>query len=127
MARLARRPAAPSTAADIGASPFTDGERRAIASLVARAKTTAPGCYVVVFRHHDGSLEGRLRETRRAWGVTPRECDVLRWLAGGDAGKEIATRLGITERVVERHVTCILRKASCDSRGRLIAKFWSGL
>jgi DNA-binding CsgD family transcriptional regulator len=59
--------------------------------------------------------------------VTRRERDVLRQIVEGDASKEIAQKLGLHEGSVERHVTSILRKARCDSRSRLIAKFWTEL
>jgi DNA-binding CsgD family transcriptional regulator/pimeloyl-ACP methyl ester carboxylesterase len=49
-------------------------------------------------------------------GLTPRELDVLRHLAGGDANQEIATRLGLSVHTIERHVANIYRKI--DARGR---------
>jgi DNA-binding CsgD family transcriptional regulator len=51
-----------------------------------------------------------------AGGLTPRELEVLRHLAAGDANQEIATRLGLSVHTVERHVANIYRKI--DARGR---------
>ncbi len=72
------------------------------------------------------AFERRLVSARQIWGTTPREFAVLRPLAMGDSNKEIAGRLGCHEGSVERHVTALLRKARCDSRARLVARFWSG-
>jgi DNA-binding CsgD family transcriptional regulator/pimeloyl-ACP methyl ester carboxylesterase len=49
-------------------------------------------------------------------GLTPREREVLRLLAAGDANQEIALRLGLSVHTVERHVANIYRKI--DARGR---------
>jgi DNA-binding NarL/FixJ family response regulator len=59
------------------------------------------------------------------WSVTPREVDVLRRIVLGDSNKEIAGRLGCHEGNVERHVTSLLRKCGCESRSRLVARFWT--
>ena len=87
------------------------------------AKTTK----VVILRDDDAVLHARLVEAVRRWRVTPREREVLRFVVGGDANKEIATKLGCHEGTVERHVTSLLRKARCDSRSRLVARFWTQL
>jgi pimeloyl-ACP methyl ester carboxylesterase/DNA-binding CsgD family transcriptional regulator len=60
-------------------------------------------------------------ETRRASpaagdSLTPRELDVLRLLAAGEANQAIARRLGLSVHTVERHVANIYRKI--DARGR---------
>ncbi len=73
------------------------------------------------------AFAGRLGEASRRWHLTPRECDAPRGVVAGDAGKEIALKLGLHDRSVERHVTNILRKAGCDSRSRIIARFWTAL
>lgn len=69
-------------------------------------------------------LETRLLGAAARWRATRREVDVLRRLVLGDANKEIAARLSIHEGSVERHTTSLLRKAGCDSRTRLVARFW---
>ncbi len=102
--------------------------RRPDDAFVARIDAPgAPECYLVVLRDADRTLAGRLREARARWRLTPRECDVLRPVVTGEAGKEIALKLGMHDRSVERHMTNILRKARCDSRSRLIARFWTAL
>ena len=42
--------------------------------------------------------------------LTPREIEVLRLVAGGNANKEIAARLSLTEETVKGHVKNILAK-----------------
>ncbi len=86
-----------------------------------------PELFLVVLRGRAHELEARLRTARDRWSVTGRESDVLRCVAVGDANKEIALKLQLHESSVERHLTALLRKASCDSRSRLIAVFWTRL
>jgi DNA-binding NarL/FixJ family response regulator len=49
-------------------------------------------------------------------GLTPREREVLRVLAGGLTNREIAERLVVSEHTVHRHITNILRKLNLPSR-----------
>jgi DNA-binding NarL/FixJ family response regulator len=48
--------------------------------------------------------------------LTSREIDVLRLIAGGNANKEIAAQLAITEETVKGHVKNILAKLSANDR-----------
>ena len=48
--------------------------------------------------------------------LTPRETDVLRLIAAGNANKEIATQLGLTEETVKSHVKNILGKLDANDR-----------
>ena len=48
--------------------------------------------------------------------LTPREIDVLRLIAAGNANKEIATQLGLTEETVKSHVKNILGKLDANDR-----------
>ena len=48
--------------------------------------------------------------------LTPREIDVLRLIAGGNANKEIAAQLSITEETVKSHVKNILVKLGANDR-----------
>lgn len=54
-------------------------------------------------------------------GVTPREADVLLHVAEGLANKEIAARLHLSPRTVEKHVESLLRKTGARSRTKLVA------
>lgn len=48
--------------------------------------------------------------------LTPREIDVLRLIAGGNAKKEIAAQLTLSEETVKGHVKNILAKLDADDR-----------
>jgi two-component system, NarL family, response regulator len=49
-------------------------------------------------------------------GLTPREVDVLRLIADGNANKQIADRLSIGEATVKSHITNILSKLGANDR-----------
>lgn len=53
-------------------------------------------------------------------GITPREADVLGLLVEGLANKEIAARLVLSPRTVEKHVEALLRKLDARSRIHLV-------
>ena len=55
-------------------------------------------------------------------GVTTREADVLRLVAEGLANREIAARLHVSPRTVEKHVESLLRKTGARSRTELAAR-----
>lgn len=64
------------------------------------------------------------RSERRKAGeisLTERELEVLEGAAGGERSKEIAARLGITERTVKAHLTSIYNKLGVDSRASAVA------
>jgi DNA-binding NarL/FixJ family response regulator len=48
--------------------------------------------------------------------LTARELDVLRLIAAGNANKEIAAQLSITEETVKSHVIKILSKLTANDR-----------
>jgi DNA-binding CsgD family transcriptional regulator/tetratricopeptide (TPR) repeat protein len=54
-----------------------------------------------------------------AAGVTAREAEVLDLLADRLSNREIAGRLFLSPRTVEKHVAALLAKLSCEDRGRL--------
>jgi DNA-binding NarL/FixJ family response regulator len=51
--------------------------------------------------------------------LTPREREVLRYIARGYAYKQIARQLGISVKTVETHVSAVLRKLQLSSRYEL--------
>ena len=50
------------------------------------------------------------------YGLTKRELQVLRLVAGGDTNKSIASKLHLSERTVERHMSNIFTKMNVSSR-----------
>ena len=69
----------------------------------------------------DGDVPGPLR----ALGVTEREADVLRLVAQGLGNREIAERMFLSPRTVEKHVASLLAKTGLR-RGQL-AGYSAGL
>jgi DNA-binding CsgD family transcriptional regulator len=55
-----------------------------------------------------------------AFGITPREAEILELVAAGLANKEIAVRLRLSHRTVEKHVESLLRKTGATSRTMLV-------
>jgi len=53
--------------------------------------------------------------------LTGRELEILHAVASGERNKEVAHRLGITERTVKAHLTSIYNKFGVDSRAAAIA------
>ena len=54
--------------------------------------------------------------------LTPREQQVLQWLAGGLSNKQIASQLGISEHTVKFHVGAIFSKLGARSRTEAVTK-----
>lgn len=63
-----------------------------------------------------------VREKARAHGLTPRECEVVHWLAQGKTNNEIACILGISGHTSRTHVEKILSKLQVSTRTAVAAK-----
>jgi len=48
--------------------------------------------------------------------TTPRETEILKYIAQGYLNKQIAAELGISEQTIKNHVTSILRKLNANAR-----------
>ncbi|HET8616241.1 MAG TPA: LuxR C-terminal-related transcriptional regulator, partial [Actinomycetales bacterium] len=55
------------------------------------------------------------------WGLTARELQVLELVAGGLSNAAIASRLVLSTRTVEHHVSAVLQKLGTASRGEAAA------
>ena len=53
---------------------------------------------------------------REAMGLTPRECEVLGWVAHGKRDAEIGRILGISPRTVGKHIENFLAKLHAENR-----------
>lgn len=67
-------------------------------------------------------LETRLRERTAEPEITPREREILRLVTQGNANKEIAATLGISEDTVKQHVSRILVKLKVNDRAQATAE-----
>ncbi len=89
------------------ASLFFEGRESMVRDILGFVadRTTEPA--------RDGPIPGA---TSRPKGLTPRELEVLRFVAQGESNAEIAGALGLSIHTVERHVANVYRKI--DARGR---------
>jgi DNA-binding NarL/FixJ family response regulator len=53
--------------------------------------------------------------------LTPRQVDILRLVAGGNANKQIAHQLSISEQTVKSHITAIMSKLGANDRTHAVA------
>jgi len=77
------------------------------------------GCIAFLYR---SPLAGALQCTL---GLSEREAEVYRELMTGHTLKEIAGRLGITERTVKAHVHSLYEKTGTGNRSELVSIAWS--
>jgi DNA-binding NarL/FixJ family response regulator len=52
--------------------------------------------------------------------LTPREMEVLKYMAEGDLNKQIADKLDVTEQTIKNHITSILRKLNANARTQAV-------
>jgi DNA-binding NarL/FixJ family response regulator len=58
----------------------------------------------------------------RDGALTPRELEILGWLAQGLANKQVATRLGLSEHTVKTHVAHVFEKLGVGTRAEAVAR-----
>ena len=91
------------------------------AEIVAAIRTVAAGGSALEPRVA-ARLLAAVRSPREGGSqLTARERDVLRLIADGLPGKQIARALGISERTVKFHTASILRKLDADNRAQAVA------
>ena len=64
---------------------------------------------------------GTMTRSEESISLTDRELEVLQSVAHGERSKEIAVKLGISERTVKAHLASIYNKLGVDSRAAAIA------
>lgn len=72
-------------------------------------------------RYLSASVAQRLAESLTHAALTPREIDVLDWLAAGQCNKSIARQLGISVATVKAHVQAIMIKMDATSRTQAVS------
>ena len=99
--------------------------REAAAFFAARGeRSVAAACRALLRRAgapvpRTGRGDSAVPASLRALGVTSREADVLALLTEGLTNKELAARLHLSPRTVEKHVASLLAKTGCHRRTQL--------
>lgn len=91
-------------------------EIRACIRAVLRGKTWAPREKTP---EEAEAGQGESKQTRLSFRFTPKEREVMQWLAQGHSNREIATTMGIDEATVKAHLGRMLRKADASNRVEL--------
>ena len=76
------------------------------------------GSPVLVLEEERASSAGLLAER---FALTPREAEVLRWIADGKTNAETAVILAMQVGTVKKHLERIFAKLGCDSRAAALA------
>lgn len=96
-------------AADFVEKPISDGE---LLTTIERALDHAPGS--------PQDTEWRAEAAQRMIGLTSRQREILGLVVAGHPNKEIAARLGISQRTVESHRAIVMKKTGAKSLADLV-------
>ncbi len=94
---------------------------RAIRAAARREMIVQPEVMARILSHAAHGVSSPANNTRRETNLTERELEVLESLVRGERNKEIAMRLGVTERTVRAHLSTIYMKLNVDSRSQAVA------
>jgi DNA-binding NarL/FixJ family response regulator len=114
-----------------------EGVRRALSELWAeqrrpdyvsvRLRLRGAVEHLVAIRRLNTDASGRrLQELARQHALSPRQRQVLAFVADGKSNKFVAGKLGCSEGTVEYHVSALLKKLVCENRAEMVARFWKG-
>ena len=92
------------------------------ALLVRRVNGVEKGATVLLLEPARKALS---TDVLRGLGLTPREAEVLAWLARGTDTPEVATELGVSARTVQKHAQAIHAKLGVRSRSQAVATAWA--
>src|SRR6201987_1605361 len=95
---------------------------------VARGESICPPHFVRVLFDYVASLSSDLpnTRTRKQWGLTRREQQLIPLIGRGLTNKEIATQLNLSEETVKSHVHRILRKVGVVDRLGVFEAYQAG-
>lgn len=77
-------------------------------------------CFIAGFLQHSTQKD---RNSNQVSDLTPRELEVIRFVAEGLSNRQIARTLSVKERTIEFHMTNILQKLNMDNR--VAAAMWT--
>lgn len=104
-----------STAAN-GSATFISGSLKFVLGLIG---PSAPGEYLFKLERSTEGMETVLFQ--QAFGLTPREADVLLWTARGKSNKDMSEILNISARTVNKHLEQIFIKVGVENRASAAA------
>ncbi len=84
--------------------------------------TAAPAGHDVAVSIEPSTAGDRVTVFGRACGLTPREAELLRHLAGGATTREVARQMFVSENTVQDHLKSIFDKSTARSRRALLAR-----
>ena len=67
-------------------------------------------------------IAAAVSDCRARWRLTPKQTEVLKYVAAGLSNAAIAARMGCVERTVELHVSALFERADVESRAALVAR-----
>ena len=104
-------------------APYEAARARLLVAEACRAlgDDETAGMELAAAREELARLGAGVRSTPAGEGLTPRELQVLRRLATGESNKEIALRLEVSRRTVDRHVSNLYTKLRVSSRAAATA------
>ncbi len=95
-----------------GAEPISEAEARA----------RMPRLMWLAQIAHYGLARHLVQDAEKSADLTPRETEVLRWIADGKTSGEIAMILNITERTVNFHANCAMAKLEAPNRTAAVVR-----
>jgi DNA-binding CsgD family transcriptional regulator len=98
-----------------GRAALRTADGRRVVVDVSSTQVVEQGCVVGVFGLADPADEPSASE-RAAVHLTPRQTDVLRYIAAGHSTENIASRLGISTETVRNHVRGIMSRLGAHTR-----------
>lgn len=96
--------------------PYLNGTRIIICRYIGSPR---PGRHVLMLQNDPSSLSVN---ALLAQGLTPREAEVLQWIALGKTNQDIASILGTSPRTVQKQVERILKKLNVETRTAAVAR-----
>lgn len=96
-------------------------------TIVERFELGVPGeCWgtLVMIRCAPAARDARVERAIRAWRLSSRQSEILTLIAEGLSNKDAAARMRVSLKTVEWHTGLLLKKARCETRPQLLARYW---